>query len=112
MDAENVKEQGNEATGPVRPNMLLLNAKGMSSTFARVDLSHSILTQVRLFNSRLHQTNFESAAIDECDFDGSTFTGCSFRGVELVNCDVDRLVINGLNIGALMRLFGASMTRG
>jgi uncharacterized protein YjbI with pentapeptide repeats len=46
----------------------------------------------------------EGCAFNSCDFDGSTFAGCSFRGVEFIDCDVDRLVVNGINIGNLLRL--------
>jgi uncharacterized protein YjbI with pentapeptide repeats len=93
-----------EAKHPIRPNMLMLNAKGMSSTVAKTDFSHSVLTEVKFFNSRVHQSNLEGCAFDSCDFDGSTFSSCSFRGVELINCDVDRLMINGINVGNLLRI--------
>jgi uncharacterized protein YjbI with pentapeptide repeats len=89
---------------PIRPNMLMLNADGRSSTLARTDFSHSVLTEMRFFNGRIHQSNFEGCAFDDVDLDGSTFSGCSFRGVELINCDVDQLVINGVNVGSMMRL--------
>ncbi|RZB13784.1 pentapeptide repeat-containing protein [Streptomyces sp. F001] len=98
------REPPPETPAPIRPNMLLINGNAVSSTFAQTDLSHSVLTQVRFFNSRLHQSNFEGSAFDDCDLDGATFTGCSLRGVEFTNCDVDRLVINGINIGNLLRL--------
>jgi uncharacterized protein YjbI with pentapeptide repeats len=103
---EHPGEKGREERGkrPIRPNMLMLNADGRSSTLARTDFSHSVLTELKLFNSRIHQSNLEGCSFDETDFDGSTFSGCSFRGVEFVNCDVDRLIINGVNIGNLLRL--------
>lgn len=91
---------------PIRPNMIMYNGDGTSSTVARTSFAHSVLTQNRFFNSRFHQTNMEGCAFDECEFDGSVFSGCSFRGVELINCDVDRLVINGINIGNLLRIAG------
>jgi uncharacterized protein YjbI with pentapeptide repeats len=100
------KQTGEAAKGDriVRPNMLMMNASGQSSTLARVDFSHSVLTDVQLFNSRVHQSNFEGCGFDDSDFDGSVFSGCSFRGVELINCDVDHLVVNGVNVGALLRV--------
>ena len=104
MHPKDEKPEEQPGPRPIRPNMLLLNADGKSSTLARVDLSHSVLSDVKLFNSRLHQSNLEGCAFDDTDFDGSTFSGCSFRGVQLVNCDVDRLIINGVNIGNLLRL--------
>lgn len=88
----------------LRPNMLSVNGDATSSTFANTNLSHSVVTQASFFNSRVHQSNFEGSAFDDDDFDGSTFTGCSFRGVELLNCDVERMTINGVNVGALLRL--------
>ena len=103
-ETPNGKGKDDGGKRPIRPNMLMLNADGRSSTLARTDFSHSVLTELKLFNSRVHQSNLEGCAFDETDFDGSTFSGCSFRGVELVNCDVDRLIINGINIGNLMRL--------
>lgn len=89
---------------PVRPNMLVANASAVSSTFSNTDFSHSVLTQVRFFNSRLHDANFEGTSFDGVDFDGATLTGCSLRGVRLINCDVDQLVVNGINVGSLLRL--------
>ncbi|WP_203819617.1 pentapeptide repeat-containing protein [Paractinoplanes ferrugineus] len=62
------------------------------------------MTQIEAFNTRIHASSFEGAAFDEGDFDGATFTGCSMRGVELINCDVDHLVVNGVNVGNLLRL--------
>lgn len=98
------KRQSEGIGPPIRPNMLVVNGNGRSSTLAETDLSHSVLTKTSFFNSRMHQSNFEGSSFDDCEFDGATMTGCSFRGVELVNCDVDRLVINGVNIGSLLRL--------
>src|SRR5436309_2971696 len=100
------EHHSSEDKRPIRPNMLMLNADGTSSTVARTSFAHSVLTQNQFFNSRFHQTNMEGCAFDECDIDGSVFSGCSFRGVELVNCDVDRLIINGVNIGSLLRIAG------
>lgn len=93
-----------DVKSPIRPNMMVLNASGVSSTLASTDFSHSVLTEVKLFNSRLHQSNLEGCAFDECDFDGAIFSSCSFRGVEFSNCDIDKLVINGVNIGNLLRV--------
>ena len=90
--------------GPIQPNMLVVTAEGYSSTFANVNLSHSVLTEVNFFNTRLHQSNFEGAVFNDGDLDGAAFIGCSMRGVQLINCDVDRLVVNGVNIGNLLRL--------
>lgn len=103
MHVDKLKER-KTGDAPVRPNMLMLNADARSSTFARADFSHSIMSELRFFNSRIHQSNLEGCAFDDSDFDGTTFSGCSFRGVQLVNCDVDHMVINGVNIGNLMRM--------
>jgi uncharacterized protein YjbI with pentapeptide repeats len=100
-DAEHVR--------PIRPNMMMLNADGRSSTLARTDFSHSVLSEMRLFNSRVHQSNLEGCAFDDCDLDGSTFSGCSFRGVQLINCDVDHMTINGVNVGSLMHLLSGPL---
>ena len=95
---------------PIRPNMLVLGASAMNSTFARTDMSHSVLSENKHFNSCFHESNFEGCAFNSCDFDGSTFVACSFRGVELINCDIDHLMINGINIGNLLRItMGDSM---
>jgi len=104
MEQTNSKDVVYDEKRPIRPNMMMLNANGISSTLAKTDFSHSVLTEVKLFNSRIHQSNIEGCAFDECDFDGTTFSGCSFRGVELINCDIDRLTINGLNIGNLLQI--------
>ncbi|WP_182903497.1 pentapeptide repeat-containing protein [Microbispora sp. H10830] len=104
MTEEAQGRQDEPERSPLRPNTLLANVNAVSSTFANTDLSHSVLTQVRFFNSRLHHSNFEGASFDGSDLDGATFTGCSLRGVELINCDVDRLVINGINVGNLLRM--------
>jgi uncharacterized protein YjbI with pentapeptide repeats len=88
----------------LRPNMLLANGNATSSTLVNIDFSHSVMTRLAAFNARIHTSNFEGAAFDEGDFDGAIFTGCSMRGVELVNCDVDHLVVNGVNVGNLLRL--------
>lgn len=98
------KRPPEEEAPPIRPNMLMLNADGRSSSIAQSNFSHSIVGQTKFFNSRFHQSNFEATSWDECDFDGSTFTACSFAGAEFVDCDVEQLVINGINIGNLMRL--------
>jgi uncharacterized protein YjbI with pentapeptide repeats len=89
---------------PLRPNMLMLNADATSSTIARTNFSHCVVTESKMFNSRFHESNFEGTAYDGCDFDGAVFSGCSFRGVEFANCDVDHLVINGINVGNLLRV--------
>ena len=107
MVAEAKKKTGENR--PIQPNMMMLNANGQSSTLARTNFSHSVLTEVKFFNCRVHQSNFEGCAFDDTDLDGSTFSGCSFRGVELINCDVDQLIINGTNIGSLMRLLSGPM---
>lgn len=104
MEYEAKVRSKRDPNAPIRPNMLVVNGNGTCSTLARVDWSHSILTQVKLFNSRIHQSNFESCSFDDCDFDGATFSGCSLRGVEFINCDLDRVIVNGMNIGALLRL--------
>lgn len=104
MVNESREDNEDKLVPPLRPNMLVVNADARSSTIADVDLSHSVLSRVRLFNSRLHEINLEGAALDAADLDGAIFTGCSFRAVELVNCDVERLVINGINVGTVLGL--------
>jgi uncharacterized protein YjbI with pentapeptide repeats len=94
---------------PIQPNMMMLNANGHSSTLARTDFSHSVMSEMRFFNTRVHQSNLEGCAFDDCDLDGSTFSGCSFRGVQLINCDVDHMTINGVNVGSLMRLLSGPL---
>jgi uncharacterized protein YjbI with pentapeptide repeats len=89
---------------PIQPNMLMLNADARSSTIAKTVFSHSVFTEIAAFNSRFHESNFEGTSFDGCDFDGAVFSGCSFRGVEFANCDVDHLIINGINIGNLLRI--------
>ncbi len=88
---------------PIRPNMLVLSARAVSSTFAKTDFSHCLVTKANFFNSRFHESSLEGVAFDNCDLDGSVFTGCSFRAVELVNCDIDKLIVNGINVGDLFR---------
>ncbi len=89
---------------PLRPNMLVSGANVISSTIARTDFSHCVLSENKHFNSRFHESNLEGCAFNSCDFDATTFAGCSFRGVEMINCDVDKLIINGVNVGNLLKI--------
>jgi uncharacterized protein YjbI with pentapeptide repeats len=86
------------------PNMISLNANATSSTFATLTAPHSVVTGSNWFNSVLHNTNLESCTFQNCELDGTLFESCSLRGVELRNCDTEGLIINGVRIGALMKL--------
>ena len=60
--------------------MLVINAEGQSSTFAGLNVSHSVFSQAAAFNSRFHASNFEGCSFDSSDFDGPffrmQFSGC------------------------------------
>lgn len=89
---------------PLRPNMLLTNARATSSTFASLGAEHCVVAGSNFFNSLFHRTNLEGCSFVDCELDGALLENCSLRGVVLRNCDVDGLVINGIHIGALLRL--------
>lgn len=89
---------------PLRPNMLLTNARATSSTFAAFGAEHCVVTASNFFNSLFHRTNLEGCCIVGCDLDGTLIENCSLRGVVIENCDVDGLVIDGIHVGALLRL--------
>jgi uncharacterized protein YjbI with pentapeptide repeats len=88
----------------IRPNMLVIGQDATSSTFAGNRFDHSVLMESTFFNSRFVNGNFEGVAFDNVSFDGAIATNCSLRGVELRNCDVDSLIINGVNIGHVLKL--------
>ncbi len=88
----------------LRPNMVSVNGDATSSTFATLTAPHSIVTGSNWFNSVFHNCNFEGSTFQTCELDGSLLDGCSLRGVELRNCDVDGLIVNGVRVGALLKL--------
>jgi uncharacterized protein YjbI with pentapeptide repeats len=89
---------------PLRPNMLLTNARAISSTFASLVAEHSVLTGSNFFNSLFYRSNLEGCSFVGCEFDGALIENSSLRGVILKNCEVDGLVVNGIRVGALLRL--------
>jgi uncharacterized protein YjbI with pentapeptide repeats len=93
-----------EPSGHLQPNMLCLRADVTSSTFSSLSAGHSIIAASTFFNTVFHRTNFESAQFNACEFDGAVMENCSFRAVQLRNCDVEGLVIDGINIGSLLKL--------
>lgn len=90
---------------PLAANMVSIAGDATSSTFATLRAPHSVFTGANFFNSLLHNTNLECNTFHNCEMDGSLFEGCSLRGVELRDCDVEGLIINGVRIGALLKLF-------
>ena len=82
--------------------MLVMNADVASSTISRVRHDHSVITESRYLNCLFSETNFEGSSFSGCDFDGCAWRR-QLRGVELSNCDVDGLVIDGVNISELLR---------
>lgn len=92
---------------PIRPNMLLTNARATSSTFASLAAEHCVMTGSNFFNSVFHRSNLEGCSFVGCDFDGTLIQNSSLRGVVIDNCDVEGLVINGIHVGALLRLLVA-----
>lgn len=97
-------EPAAQPSGHLQPNMLCLRADVTSSTFGSLSAGHSIITASTFFNTVFHRTNFESAQFNACEFDGAVLENCSLRAVQLRNCDVDGLVIDGINIGSLLKL--------
>jgi uncharacterized protein YjbI with pentapeptide repeats len=89
---------------PLRPNMLLTNARATSSTIASLGAEHCVVTGSNFFNSLFNRTNLEGCTFVACELDGALIENSSLRGVVLKNCDVDGLVINGVHVGALLRL--------
>jgi uncharacterized protein YjbI with pentapeptide repeats len=89
----------------LRPNSIALNHDATSSTFATLKAPHSVVTGSNWFNSLFHNSNFDSSSFHVCELDGALFEGCSLRGVELRNCDIEGLIVNGVRVGALMKLF-------
>lgn len=86
------------------PNMLSINANATCSTFATLTAPHSLITGSNWFNSFIHHTNLDNCTFQACELDGALFDSCSLRGVELRNCDVEGLIINGVRIGALLKI--------
>ena len=89
---------------PLQPNMLLVNARATSSTFASLGAEHSLITGSNFFNSLFHQSNLEGSSFVSCEMDGSHLENCSLRGVVINNCDVEGLVIDGIHVGAVIKL--------
>jgi len=88
----------------LQPNTLSINADVTSSTFSNFTAGHSIFSNSNFFNTAFNRSNLESCHFQGCEFDGSMIENSSLRGVELRNCDVDGLVINGINVGSLIKL--------
>ncbi|MEO7170064.1 MAG: pentapeptide repeat-containing protein [Sphingomonas sp.] len=86
------------------PNMICIAQDATSSTFSNITAGHSIFGASSFFNSAFHRSNFESTHFSACEFDGAVIENCSLRAVQLKNCDVDGLVIDGINIGSLLKL--------
>ena len=97
-------QSGDGSTPPLAPNMISIAADATSSTFATLRAPHSVITGSNWFNSFLHNSNFECSTFHNCEIDGSLFENCSMRGVELRNCDIEGLIINGVRVGALLKL--------
>jgi len=89
---------------PLRPNMLLVNARATSSTFASLGAEHCVVTGSNFFNSLFQRSNLEGCSFVSCELDGALLQNCSLRGAVLSDCDVEGLVINGIHVGALVRL--------
>jgi hypothetical protein len=88
---------------PFQPNMLVMNADMASSTITRMRQDHSVISETRYLNCLFSETNFEGSSFSGCGFDACVVENTSLRGAELRNCDVEGLVINGVNVGELLR---------
>ncbi|HWA42517.1 MAG TPA: pentapeptide repeat-containing protein [Hypericibacter adhaerens] len=86
-----------------QPNMLVANADIASSTLTRIRHDHSVISETRYLNCLFSETNFEGSSFQGCGFDGCVVENASLRGVELRNCDVEGLVIDGINVGELLK---------
>lgn len=89
----------------LQPNMLIMNGDVASSTLTRVRHDHSVISESRYLNCLFHETNFESSTFAGCSFEACVIVNGSLRGAELRNCDTEGLVINGVNIGELLKQF-------
>jgi uncharacterized protein YjbI with pentapeptide repeats len=89
---------------PLRPNMLLTNARATTSTFASLGAEHCVVSGSNFFNSLFYRDNLEGCTFLACELDGALIQNSSLRGVVLENCEVDGLVVNGIHVGALLRL--------
>jgi uncharacterized protein YjbI with pentapeptide repeats len=87
----------------IQPNMLVANADMASSTLTRVRHDHSVISETRYLNCLFSESNFEGSSFQGCGFDGCVVENASLRGVELRNCDVEGLVIDGINVGELLK---------
>jgi uncharacterized protein YjbI with pentapeptide repeats len=103
-DGERSHEPAHAGRPPLQPNMLLVNGNAVSSTFNRLRLDHSVLSDSMLLNCFFNRTNFDGSTFSGCDFDGSLLENCSLRGVELRDCNVEGLVINGIRVGDLLKM--------
>lgn len=87
----------------IQPNMLVANADMASSTLTRIRHDHSVISETRYLNCLFSESNFEGSTFQGCGFDGCVVENASLRGVELRNCDVEGLVIDGINVGELLK---------
>ena len=92
---------------PLSPNSALVDVDATGSTFAKFQAPHSLFTSSTVFNSCVHGSNLEGCTFETCELDGSVFRGCSFKGVELQDCDIEGLIVNGIRVGALLKLLVA-----
>ncbi|MGH6882641.1 pentapeptide repeat-containing protein [Hypericibacter sp.] len=98
-----VVSSGGMAPPVIQPNMLVANADMASSTLTRVRHDHSVISETRYLNCLFSESNFEGSSFQGCGFDGCVVENASLRGVELRNCDVEGLVIDGINVGELLK---------
>ena len=89
----------------IQPNMLVANADMASSTLTRIRHDHSVISETRYLNCLFSESNFEGSTFQGSGFDGCIVENASFRGVELRNCDVEGLVVDGINVGELLKQF-------
>jgi len=84
------------------------------STFYDVNLSKSVFNLVNLSGAKFSQISsgscdeFSEATVDPIEFEdadlsNSRFNSVNFSGAQLHNCIIDGLVINGVDIEALMK---------
>lgn len=88
------------------PNMLIKNETVTSSTFSKVDFDHCIVDSSKYTNSLIKGTDLRFMSIYDSTFEGCYFDRCSLKGAKFSNCNVDGLVINGINIGNLLKFLG------
>jgi uncharacterized protein YjbI with pentapeptide repeats len=103
------RENGESATeergvAALYPNTLLANARATSSTFDCTSFDHSVINNSTYANTLFTQSNFTESVFALSNLDAALFERCSLRGVEFRHCTVEGLVINGINVGALLQL--------